>query len=481
MNSLPSAFSKSVYQGQNSVLDFLNPDNCPPTPLVELPDALNPHRKSGLRIFAKMMNMLPLGNVKSLPAYSMLQNESRAGGLTGIDTVIENSSGNTVFSLAVIARLMGIPHTKAIVSNHVSKGKLDMLRFLGTEIIVNKEPICPDPSDPTSGIYKARQWADENGWYNPGQYDNAHNPSAHERWTGPQIWDQTGGHLDFFAAGLGTTGTMVGAGSFIKKQNPNIQTIGVIRSPNNPLPGVRTKSLLNEIAFDWKSVVDHSVEIGTHDAFRLSLEMCRHGLFVGPSSGFALAGLLKHMSTLICPECMHGNGRDSDREKIAVFICPDSPFPYIGEYFECLGADYFPEMQNAHLLCDPSAVPEHVPGIEEIEPIALSDMLSGELEGHHHDYAIVDLRHAHEFDEHHINGAINIPYHDLEGFLDTYIDEKKSAAKIIFICGFGNISRLAAWKAKQKGMVGISLKGGDAEWSRLNLPRVRAKSCTIRH
>ena len=120
------------------------------------------------------MNFLPLANVKSLPAYNMLSempDNQKAKKL-----IIENSSGNTVFSLAVIGRVFGIPQTKAVVSHEVSEGKLKLLRLFGAEIIVNEEPICPDPKDPTSGIYKAKVWAKENNWFNPGQYDNEANP-----------------------------------------------------------------------------------------------------------------------------------------------------------------------------------------------------------------------------------------------------------------------------------------------------------------
>lgn len=131
----------NIFEGSNAVLDFLNPDNSPHTPLVEIPDHLNPYRKDGVRIFAKLMNALPLGNVKSLPAYNMLLDKKKSGELDGTDTVIENSSGNTVFSLAVIARLMGLHHTKGICSHQVSIGKLNLLRFLNTEVIINEEPI----------------------------------------------------------------------------------------------------------------------------------------------------------------------------------------------------------------------------------------------------------------------------------------------------------------------------------------------------
>ena len=102
----------NTFEGNTAVLDFLNPDNAPYVPLVEIPDHVNPYRKDGIRVFAKLMNALPLANIKSLPAYNMLAEKKKNGNLEGIDTIIENSSGNTVFSLAVIAKLMGIHHIR---------------------------------------------------------------------------------------------------------------------------------------------------------------------------------------------------------------------------------------------------------------------------------------------------------------------------------------------------------------------------------
>lgn len=339
----------NVFSGENSVLDYLNPDNNPPTPLVELPGNLNPFKSDGVRIFAKLMNTLPLTNVKSLPSYNMLIEAKNRGDLDNIKTVIENSSGNTVFSLAVISRLMNINSTKAVVSNEISEGKLKVLRLFGTEVIVNKEPICPDPSDKTSGIYKAKIWAEENNWFNAGQYDNFDNPSAHEKWTGKQIWKQTNGEISIFAAGLGTTGTMVGTGKYLKSQNSNIKNIGVVRSPNNPVPGPRTRNLLSEIAFDWRGIVDDIEEIGTVDSYKMSLELCRHGLLVGPSSGFALKGLLNYLQ-----KNKENNNlekyKNSQEEINCVFICCDAPFMYIDEYFEYLDENEFPKIENENLL-----------------------------------------------------------------------------------------------------------------------------------
>jgi cysteine synthase/rhodanese-related sulfurtransferase len=472
----------NTFEGSNAVLDFLNPDNAPYTPLVEIPDHLNPYRKNGVRIFAKLMNALPLANVKSLPAYNMLLNEKNRGSLP--DTMIENSSGNTILSLAVIGRLMGVAHTKSICSHHVSKGKLNILRFLGTEVIINEEPICPDPSDPTSGIYKAKVWSKQNNWFNPGQYDNVANPEAHYKWTGPQIWEQTKGNISLLSVGLGTTGSIVGIGAYLKERKNDLEVIGVSRIVNNPVPGVRTSGLLKEIAFDWKSILNFHEEVGTVESYKLSMDLCRSGLFVGPSSGFALAGLLNHLSKQTL----------SGEEKITVFVCPDNPFPYIDEYFQYLDPSHFPKIQNEHLLKEKV---EHsiqeIPTITELNPEEAFKLLfnnTADSVWEHirnrkdikikNGFSIIDLRDDYEYEDHHIPQSIHVQYHTVDEFLKTNDHELIKKEGVIFVCRHGNTSRLACYKANQRGITAINLKGGDAEWSRLNLPRIRSQKCIAR-
>ena len=337
----------NVFSGPDAVKDFLNPDCNAPLPLVEIPKHLNPFAEDGVRIFAKLMNFLPLANVKSLPAYNMLLEREKAGELGGVNSLIENSSGNTVFSLAVIGRF-GVSKTRAIVSHEVTWGKLQMLRFFGTEIMVNEEPIIAS-SDKESGIYKAKQMGKRKGWFNPGQYDNEANPRAHVQWTGPQIWEQTEGKITVFCSGLGTTGTMVGTGKYLKEKSSVITRVGVARLPNNPVPGVRTPNLLREIAFDWKQTTDYLEEVGTKQSFLKSLELCRGGIVAGPSAGFALQGLLQFLSKQKEQDKLDSM-KNEDGEIVAVFICPDSPFPYIDEYFEYLDASHFPDIEHEELL-----------------------------------------------------------------------------------------------------------------------------------
>ncbi|MDR3168440.1 MAG: pyridoxal-phosphate dependent enzyme [Candidatus Peribacteria bacterium] len=194
----------NVFRGEKALLDYLNPHTTI-TPLVELPLCLNPFFSEGVHIFAKLLQLLPLLNVKSLPAFQMLIHKD----VSAVHTLIESSSGNTALSLAVIARILGIPTTKALVSHEITPGKRKVLQLFGVEMIVHKEAICPNPNDPSSSIYQAKISGQQSGWMNPGQYDTPENPKVHYTITGPQIYQQLQGDIQLFCAGLGTTGTMV--------------------------------------------------------------------------------------------------------------------------------------------------------------------------------------------------------------------------------------------------------------------------------
>lgn len=103
----------NFFEGPNAIRDFLDPGNLPPLPLVELPASLNPYAADKVRVFAKLMNLLPLANVKAVPAFNMIREKSRRGELRGIERLIENSSGNTVSSLAIVARHFGVDKTSS--------------------------------------------------------------------------------------------------------------------------------------------------------------------------------------------------------------------------------------------------------------------------------------------------------------------------------------------------------------------------------
>jgi cysteine synthase len=315
-----------VFDGLTGLRDFLNPRNNPPLPLVELPDHLNPFRESGVRIHAKLMYLLPLLTIKSLPALKMLLEAESKGKLKGVHTIVENSSGNTALSLAVLARNFGIQRVIAMVPWDIAPGKLDLLRICGVDLRLQK-----DYPDGPSGIEVARRSGNQPGHFSPGQYHNDANPSSYEEWVAPEIWEQTKNKLTVFAAGLGTTGTLVGASRYFRGQSQPVAMVGIICRPESAVPGVRSKARLKEIGFDWQGAADCIVEAGTKESFRHSLKLCRAGLMAGPSSGFALAGLLRYLQEKR-EESSLDSLRNQDGEVRAVFICGDTPLPYLDKY-----------------------------------------------------------------------------------------------------------------------------------------------------
>lgn len=487
----------NVFEGEAAISRFLDPGEQPPLPLVEIPPSCNPFSKSGVRIFAKMMGFLPLGNVKSLPALSMLRTASAAGLLDGVDTLVECSSGNTVFSEAVIGKSLGIGRTIAYASNEVEPGKLQMLRLFGTHIRIVEEGICPDPGDPESAINQARRLGKQPGYFNPDQYGNGANPEAHRLWTGPQIWLQRP-DTTLVCAGLGTTGTLCGTSSYLKERNPNIKSVGVVRVPNNPVPGVRTRNLLREIDFPWRAWADAVEEIGTRESYERSALLCQQGLAVGPSSGFAFAGLLSFLARREKEQALDAL-RNENGQIVAVCICPDTPFPYLDEYFRYLGEEFFPPIENRHLLKRPlpKEEAEEASGDVEISASVLiesaygkePDALWNDLQGAaaeeevmvREGVLILDLRSRREFSDHHLPGSLRIEAESFTAGWDIFeralLRQKR---RVVFVCRYGVQSAYLAGKARKAGIDAWSLSGGTVEWSRLGLPRVMNAACISR-
>jgi cysteine synthase A len=233
---------------------------------------------------------------------------------------VENSSGNTAFSLAILARLFGIHAMRAVVPIDIAPGKLELLRLAGVDVRFS-------PSE-DKGIEMARRIGQRPGFLNLDQYANLANIDAHAKWTTAQVWEQTEGRLTVYAAGLGTTGTTLGAIQYFREHAPHVTVVGVYVLPDSAVPGVRSVERLEEVSFDWEAEVPSRVGAGTKESYKKSLDLCREGLLGGPSSGFALAGLIRFLT-----EHQDLNAlRNADGEVVAAFICSDTPFPYLDKY-----------------------------------------------------------------------------------------------------------------------------------------------------
>lgn len=466
---------KEYYSGAYAVADYLRPAADKYIPLVELPASLNPYlAKYNIHIDAKLMNTLPLGNVKSLPAWQMLEDAHNVEDFH----LVEASSGNTVLSLGLLAPHFGAKSVQAIASPDVSDGKLALLQLAGVNVKLVEGPICPDPEDPDGAIAIARHEGSKPGNLNLGQYDNDANPKAHAQITGPQLLEQLGENIGMFCAGLGTTGTLLGTARYLHKKLPKLKVAGVVRTPNNPVPGVRTVNGLNEVSFPWsKTLTEPLEEVGEKEAYRASLSLIRTGLLVGPSAGFAFAGTLRHLKRL------EETGEiESLRGKHVVFVCPDTPFPYIEDYMKILDAKYFPSIKNAHLRSKHSTLQPTPALVPEISVDAVLNMYSSNPEFSPHKMKIdnallVDVREPDEFNDHHIPDSTNIPLVNLPGWIKTREDNDNT--KVIFICRSGNRSARATYLAQRMDINAYNMKGGTVEWSAQNYPRIKNPYCVV--
>jgi len=193
-----------------------------PTPLVRL-NRINLNKE--FQIYLKLERYNPFGSVKDRIASEML----RALDIGG-RTVVEPSSGNTGIALACVANALGIP-IEIAVPERIPEEKKIMLRFLGARVTEADDALCPlFPTEGARGIVNAliKSPATKDSYVSPNQYENELNVQAHYQTTGPEIWRQTEGKIDYFFAGFGTCGTITGVGRYLKEQNPNIKIIEII-------------------------------------------------------------------------------------------------------------------------------------------------------------------------------------------------------------------------------------------------------------
>ena len=148
--------NKKVFEGVNAMKDFLTPGSLGMTPIVELPPSLNKYAKDGVRIFIKLMQFVPLGNIKSMPSWSMLSLMDKET-LKNTKHLVEYSSGNTVLSLAILSRHFGIPNLHAIITPDVPEHKKRLLKLVGADLMISHGPRSPDVHSNMGGVYEAKQ------------------------------------------------------------------------------------------------------------------------------------------------------------------------------------------------------------------------------------------------------------------------------------------------------------------------------------
>jgi len=294
-----------------------------PTPLVRV-NRINPNKD--FQIYLKLERYNPFGSVKDRIACEMLKALE-----IGDKTVVEPSSGNTGIALACVANALGIP-VEIAVPERIPDEKKVMLRFLGAEVKEADDALCPlFPTEGARGLVNAliKSPATKDSYVSPNQYENEVNVQAHYRTTGPEIWQQTQGRMNYFFAGFGTCGTITGVGRYLKEKNPEIKIIAVEpSSPNHKLPGMKRITGLDEEFIPKildSSVIDDTVEVTDENAYKTAMELARKdGIPVGPTTG-AILYVALHYAKL--------NGG------LAVVISPDDAFKYASFYKDILEAE----------------------------------------------------------------------------------------------------------------------------------------------
>ena len=305
----------------DSIVDLApNPDN--PTPMVRLSERLNPH--PGYEVLVKLEGMNPFGSIKDRTALHML----RGMRLREDQALVEPSAGNTGIALAAMANARGAPIEIAVPDGTPDEKKA-LLRFLGAELIEVEDELCPlFPSEGARGVVKSMvESAAYNGRYvSPNQYESELNVEAHYLTTGPEIWRQTGGDIDFFFAGVGTGGTISGVGRYLKEQNPDIRIIAVEPAArHHTLSGLKRITGLPDEHFPSildRDLLDDVVSVTDEEAYRAGIELARKdGIMAGPTTGAVLHAAL------------HSGLPKSGR---AVIISADSAAKYVSSYAKYL-------------------------------------------------------------------------------------------------------------------------------------------------
>ena len=257
------------------------------TPLVEIQKVNNCKK---VRIFAKLEGANPGGSVKDRPALYMIRDAIAAGKLTRDKIVLEPTSGNTGIGLAMICAALGY-RLKLTMPGCVSLERRTTLQAFGAELEITEDCMATD-----GAIRRAHEIYDQNPekYFMPNQFENPTNPQSHYETTGPEIWRQTSGRLDAFVAGIGTSGTLMGVGGYLKEKSADIKIIAVEPPCGHRIQGLKNMQEAIVPGIYHPESLDAIIRVGDNEAFSMAQRLAiEEGLFVGMSSGAAMAGALK--------------------------------------------------------------------------------------------------------------------------------------------------------------------------------------------
>ena len=302
------------------------------TPLVRLTRVtrdLGPIDRQPL-VLAKLEMLNPGGSVKDRIGLPMIEAAEKAGLLKPGGTIIEPTSGNTGHGLAIAAALKGY-RCIFVMADKQSAEKQALLRAYGAQVVLCPTNVAPESPESYYSV-AARLARDIPGAFKPDQYWNLENPIAHERTTGPEIWEQTDGRVSHFVASVGTGGTISGAGHYLREQRPDIVVVGA-DPEGSVLSGDTARPYLTEgVGEDFvpgtydPKVVDRWVRVSDRDAFAAARRLTREeGILAGGSCGTALVAALAVARELT----QSGEGAD----KVIVVLLPDGGRNYLSKLY----------------------------------------------------------------------------------------------------------------------------------------------------
>lgn len=278
------AFAAPPVRAQ-SILDLVG--NTPMLDVSSIGDGLSPR----VRLLAKLEGFNPGGSVKDRAALWMMRRGIESGDLRAGKTVLDSTSGNTGIALAMIGAALGYP-VALVLPENVSIERKRIINAFGAQIIYSSGLEGSD-----GAILLCRKILGENPerYFKPDQYFNANNPQAHYDSTGPEIWSATNGQVTHFIAGIGTGGTIMGTGRYLKEKNPTVQVVAA--EPDDALHGLEgLKHMASSIVpgIYHEDELDRKIPVPTDAAYELCYRMGeRLGVVVGQSSGAAIYAAIK--------------------------------------------------------------------------------------------------------------------------------------------------------------------------------------------
>lgn len=257
------------------------------TPLIELKNLNN--SSSNVKIMGKFEGTNPGGSIKDRPAFYMIKKAEESGVLTKDKIIVEPTSGNTGIAIAMIGAAKGY-RVKLFMPQCVSIERKHILEAFGAEVV-----LTPAKEKTDGAIRRCLEIVKEapEKYYMPNQFENENNALSHYEGTGPEIFSGTGGDIDVFVAGIGTSGTLMGVARYLKEKKPDIKIIGIEPTKGHTIQGLKNMEESIVPGIYKPDIMDEKIMVEDGEAFEITNRIIKkEGLFVGMSSGAALAGAL---------------------------------------------------------------------------------------------------------------------------------------------------------------------------------------------